>query len=462
MWLMGGLGLSAGLAAIYAWSAYAVAPWLLPAMVVGFSFVVLAFAYPWVGLAGAMLAIPLELFALPLPSGSISPAEGALALSGLAYGARLIARPETVRAPGLRDLPFFVLLGAIAVGIGFADDPNPVVRTVFLWTLFYAVFLQAQTLSTEQIRNIIIAAVFGAGVLGAIGILQYLQSGGAGLYGGGSGAAGRVASTFASGDDQSATNYFASALQLIALPAIALIIAGPRKYGWLAPLTAAIVVGLMLSLSRGGTLGFAAGVLVLIALWARARLLIAGLSLLAVVLTVAGANPLLGSQSVGAVTQRLASSTELDSTSTNLRPKAYAVAAEITVENPLFGIGVNQFRAELADRGESLSEEGKPIEGAHNVFLSLSAETGLLGIGAFLFFLAMIAGRARAAIRSSDGLARPLALGLAATLIGFGVQGLTVTQNRNHLLWGTFLMIGGMLVALGDRADRADATALQR
>jgi O-antigen ligase len=453
IWAALGLGLAALLAVIYAWSAYAIAPWILPALAIGAAFVALAFAYPWVGLAGAMLAIPLELFALPLPTGSLSPAEGALALAGLAYLVRLIVRPHTVRRPGVRDLPFLVLLGAITIGIGVAVDPAPVVRTLFLWTLFYGVFLQAQTLSSEQIRNVVVAAVIGAGILGAIGAIQFAQSGGAGLYGGGAGAEGRVAGTFASGDDQSATNYFASALQLIALPAIALITAGPRKYGWLAPLALLIVVGLMISLSRGGTLGFVAGLLVLVALWGRARLLVGGVALLAIVLTIVGANPLLGSEQVETITQRLSSATETEESSTNLRPKAYAVAIDIALENPLTGIGVNQFRAELGSRGESLSERGQPLEGAHNVFLSLASETGLFGIGAFLFFIGVLASRARVALRSRDGLAKPLALGFAATLIGFAVQGLTVTQNRNHLLWGTFLLIAGMLVALSDQAE---------
>ena len=46
-----------------------------------------------------------------------------------------------------------------------------------------------------------------------------------------------------------------------------------------------------------------------------------------------------------------------------------------------------------------------------------------------------------------------------------GVQGMTVTQNRNHLLWGMFLVIAGMTFALGDRADKehtaADASAIR-
>lgn len=461
IWVASGLSLAALTAVVYAWSAYAIAPWVFPALAIGAAFVALAFSYPWVGLAGAMLAIPLELFALPLPTGSLSPAEGALGLAGVAYLVRLIVRPHTVRKPGLRDLPFLVLLGAITIGIAVAVDPAPVVRTVFLWTLFYGVFLQAQTLTSEQIRNVIIAAIVGAGILGAIGAIQFAQSGGAGLYGGGSGAEGRVAATFASGDDQSATNYFASALQLIALPAIALITAGPRRYGLLAPLAFMIVLGLMLSLSRGGTLGFIAGMLILVALWGRARVLVGGVVVLAIILTVAGANPLLGTDEVETVTQRLSSSTEFEDSSTNLRPKAYAVAIDIAIENPLTGIGVNQFRAELGSRGESLSEQGRPLEGAHNVFLSLAAETGLFGIGAFLFFIGVLVSRARVALRSRDGLARPLALGLAASLIGFAVQGLTVTQNRNHLLWGTFLLIAGMLVALSDQVDEELTSAPQ-
>jgi O-antigen ligase len=452
-------GLASALAAAaFAWSAYVLSPLALPLLFAALAFVILAFAHPWIGVAGAMLAIPMELVAVPLPTGSLSPAEGALALTGVVYASRLLFRPQTVRAPSLRDLPFAILLAAISVGLTFAEDPAPVTRTLILWTLWYAVYLQVQSFDLREIKRVVAALVIGAGILGAVGAAQFGATGDAGVYAGGAGVSDRVAGTFGTEDDSSATNYFASALELAALPAIVMLVAFPRRNAWMAIPAAAIVVGLLLSLSRGGTLGFAGGLLLLVALWGRARAAVTAIAVVAIGLTVAGLNPLIGTEQVETVGQRLSSATNFESSSSNLRPQAYSEAIELTAENPVFGIGVNQFRSTVAKRGQGLSEQGAPLEGAHNVFLSLGAETGLVGLGAFCFFVAMVVGRARAALRSRDPLGRALALGFAAALAGFAIQGMTVTQNRNHLLWGTFLVVAGLLVALGDRADAAAAT----
>lgn len=456
-WYVGGLAAAALFAAIYAWSAYAIGPLVLPLVMAAVAFAVLAFARPWVGVSVAMLAFPLELVALPLPTGSLSPTEGALALVGIAYVARLLVRPDSIRKPSVRDVPYLVLLLAIAVGIAFAEDPAPVGRVLVFWTLFYAVHLQVQSFSPKEMRNVVVSLVIGAGILAAIGAIQFIQIGNAGLEGGGQGVNERVSGTFGSGSDQSATNYFASALQLAALPAIALLVAAPRRYAWTLPLGAALIVGLFLSLSRGGTLGFVAGILLLLVLWGRARVAVTAVAVVLIGLTIAGANPLLGADAVSTIGQRLSTVTDFQESSTNLRPRAYSTAIELTAENPLFGIGVNQFQSEVAKRGAGLAEEGQQgqvLEGAHNVFLSLGAETGLIGLGGFCFFVALLIGRARAAIHVRDPFQRALALGFSAALFGFAVQGMTVTQNRNNLLWATFLVIAGMLVAIGDRADR--------
>jgi O-antigen ligase len=227
----------------------------------------------------------------------------------------------------------------------------------------------------------------------------------------------------------------------------------------LVPFTTATILGLLFSLSRGGTLGFAAGLILLVLLWGRARIMVSIVAAIAVGLTIFGANPLIGTEDVQTIEQRLSSAGDFGASRTNLRPRAYSEAIELTAENPLFGIGVNQFRAEVATRGPHLSELGRPLEDAHNVVLSLSAETGLIGVGGFLFWCALLFGRTRAAVRWHNPLTRPLALGFAAALFGFAIQGMTVTQNRNHLLWGTFLVIAGMTFALGDRADREHSSA---
>ena len=167
-------------------------------------------------------------------------------------------------------------------------------------------------------------------------------------------------------------------------------------------------------------------------------------------MTLAGANPILESKQFNVVEKRLSTLTAPGVQERNLRPQIWAVAREVTAEHPFFGVGVNQFHFEARRRG--LTEHGSPLENAHSIVFSLAAETGLIGLAAFLFFLGQIAVRAVHALRTSDRLRYALALGISAAMLGFALQGLTVVQIRVSFIAGTFFALAGMLTALADRA----------
>jgi len=186
--------------------------------------------------------------------------------------------------------------------------------------------------------------------------------------------------------------------------------------------------------------------------WRRARWIAVVLATIFVGLTLANANPIMKSEQFGAVGQRL--STLTDPTRDSLRPEIWSTAIEITTENPIFGVGVNQFQAESAQRG--LIEEGTPLENAHSVPLGLAAETGIVGLCAFLVFVVQLGLRAIRAMGVEDVLSRPLALGIAAALLAFLIQGLTASQLRTNLLAGAFFVFAGMITGLADRARESE------
>lgn len=442
------------LALVFTYTAYAVGPLVLPAALLAMVVLAIAATRPVAGVGLAFLAAPLELYALPLPTGSLSASEGTFALVGVAYLVRLTFRPETVVKPTAKDLSYAMLLAAITVGIAIAADPAPVMRILFFWSLFYLVYLQVQSFDDEQIRRVLWCLAVGGAVLGGIGAIQFISSGAGGLYAGGAGASVRAVGTF--GEAVGDSNYFASFLQLAALPAIALIVSRPRENALLIPLAAVTVTGLAFSLSRGGMLGFAAGLFLLL-LWGRARWMAAGVTVVAVIVTLAGANPLVASSSFETVEQRLTTIGDFGQSSTNTRPELFEAAIDMTIENPIVGVGLNQFEEQSSRRG--LTERGLPHETAHNVYLSLAAETGLIGVGTFLFFLGFVARRALIALRNQAPIAKAAAFGCAASLFGFAIQGLTVSLNRNNLLWATFLVLAGILVALSNRAPAAAPAA---
>jgi O-antigen ligase len=438
----GVLALAGG--ALLAATAYFVHPLALPLALLGVAFVVVAFLRPAWGLGGALLMVPLETANLPLPTGAVSPSEGALAVVGLVWLVRLALRPETVAHPRVRDLPLLVLLLIVVAGVAIALDPAPVLRVAALWTIFGFAYYQAQSLTSAEMRGVLTAFGVGVGIVGALGVVRFVQAGETALVAGGTLTNERAAASVAD------PNYFAALLVLGLLPALALLIGDARRNAWLILPVATAVAGVLLSLSRGATLGLAAGVLVLLA-WRRARRVALALIALVVVLTLAGANPIGESDYVSTVEERL--STVSDPTRQSRRPEIWSVAVDAAVENPFAGVGLNQFQAVSAR--ESLFEDGAAIENAHNIYFSLAAETGFIALAAFLVFLGQLAARGVRAMRSRDQLNRVLALGIMAALVGFGVQGLTVAQIRVPLLVGAAMVLAGMLTRLADDQETA-------
>lgn len=431
--------------ALIAVSAYAVHPLALPSLLLVAAFVVAAFLRPAFGLAGALLLTPLETIELPFPTLGLSASEGAFAVVGVVWLARVALRPESVRLPGLRDIPIVVVVLAVAAGLLVAVEPGPVLRVATLWTVFVLAYFQTQSLTPGEMRIVLVAFAVGAGILGVLGATRYVQVGGTELLAGGE----RAAAAFAD------PNYYASLLVLALLPAIALVIGDLKRNVWLIVPAAGALVGLAFSLSRGGILGFGVGLLMLLA-WRRARRVALALAALLVVLTAAGANPIVSSDYFGAVEERLSSIRH--PTRESNRPEIWATAVDITAANPFTGIGVNQFRFEASSR--LLFERGDPIENAHSVYLSLAAEMGLIALAAFIAFLVQLGLRAGRAAQATDRLRRALGLGTMAALVAFLVQGLTSAQIRVPLLVGAFLVLAGMLTRLADDA-RGDAGAAQ-
>lgn len=429
--------------ALLAVSAYMVSPYVLPAAVAAFAFVIVTFVRPAWALAGAMAAVPLESFGLTV--GGLSPAEGGLALVGAAWGARALLRPETVAKPQLRDLPVILLLAVIGLGLANAQDPYPIARALLLWTLFYFIYLQVQTFEAAEMRLILIAFALSVSVLGGMGSLDYLRSGDQTLFAGGEQTGARAASAFAD------PNYYAALLVLGLLPALGLVLADVRRYWYVGAACAVTFVGIALSLSRGALVAAFGGGLLLLA-WRRARWVAVTLAGLFAVLTLAGANPIVESDQFTVVEKRLSTLSGPGIQERSRRPEIWATAREIAYEHPFVGIGVNQFEFEA--RRRNLVEDGGPLENAHSIPFSLAAETGLIGLAAFVFFLGQLAVRSVRALRAADRLRYALAIGCAAALLGFGLQGLTVVQIRVSFIAGTFFLIAGMLTALADRSAR--------
>jgi O-antigen ligase len=86
---------------------------------------------------------------------------------------------------------------------------------------------------------------------------------------------------------------------------------------------------------------------------------------------------------------------------------------------------------------------------AHNYYLNLLAETGIVGLGAYLTFFGVLFLRLWQASRRLSDWQRGLSLGLIGALAHFNVHNLVdnILVNNTHLHFGVLLALSAWLIA---------------
>lgn len=160
--------------------------------------------------------------------------------------------------------------------------------------------------------------------------------------------------------------------------------------------------------------------------------------------------------------------------SIEFRSELGEIALQMVSQRPFFGVGLNSFTNHLvrlapqygpeAEQAEQRVQKGTRVPMVvHNLYLLLLAETGILGLGAFVLFLLKALGSGVRAIRSSGGAVRNASLGLLIGMVG--VLGHMMTD---FTLWFepvlfSFALVAGMLNNVSALADSpADNAAGRR
>ena len=214
---------------------------------------------------------------------------------------------------------------------------------------------------------------------------------------------------------------------------------------------ALLLFALALSLSRGAWIGAIVGMIVLLVTVLQARrtamaLVLPALAAAAVLNVAVAATP-----QVQVVGDRARALTKIDQPYEG-RPAIWseAVARSESIRSPAPGRGTSASRAAASPLPARRSHTGH----AHNLYLNVGAELGLVALG-FLGALGIaIALATREALRSFAAprwrAERALVAGIAAALTAYAVQAMTNTFVRNPVLdatvWG---LIGLLLVAHG-------------
>lgn len=259
-------------------------------------------------------------------------------------------------------------------------------------------------------------------------------------------------------------------LCLPAFPAL-VVGCGRRLLAWLARLFLSVLFLLLTGLlvltqSRSGWVGAAAGWLALGSLWglsgtrrwARVAAVVVPLVIvLGVIAAVFAIGPRQfwdmlyqtgGDQSVEAV---------VGSISVAGRIEIWNRALTVIRDMPFTGCGLGTFREIVrAFYPLFLVAPDADIAHAHNIFLQVALDLGLPGLVAYLWLLAAAGAVCWRLARQGGPLLRPVALGLAAGLIGLHVYGLTdalALGSKPNLLFWVALALVAVLGAVGRSQD---------
>lgn len=254
------------------------------------------------------------------------------------------------------------------------------------------------------------------------------------------GAITRVWGTFGS------SNIFAFYLQFLLPVPFALLFAKKVKPGktFLLIMTLAGTITLLFTLSRGGWVGFAfSSLMILLFNFTRGRLTI-GKSMIVLVLFLVLCASLIQFSDI--IVSRFTSD---DSNSSYIRIPMAQVALAIIKAHPFIGIGINNYTEVMRSYDPTAMRISDwfnfPV---HNEFLLIAAETGILGLLAFLIFIAALFYTGYKIIKNNHELSfqTQLALGIVSGLFSFLLHCLGDFPLLSY--FSLFWVLTGLLCAL--------------
>jgi len=371
-----------------------------------------------------------------------------IALAGL-YGswfvAALVGRTAKLRSSFHINLPLTLYVGIVIFSLVVAEDAILSLFEIFLFVQLYLVYLYvANNVRTRQDVLFVVSLLLIGAVLESLAIIALrfssMETGVLGpfhLYADVFARTGwkRVGGTM--GPNQSSA--YLSVLIVFAASVFFTNIGRVSK--WLA---AAVVmlgeIAIILTLSRGGWLGLLVGISILCVVVCRHRGLSLKVPMAVLVVLLLLYLPL--SDSIAA---RLF---ENDNGAAESRIPLARLAFRIIADHPILGVGSNNFSVAMNGylTGEFRSQNAFRFI-VHNKYLLIWAETGIVGLAAFLAFLFGALRKGWQCWKAHDQLLSPLALGLAAGIAGEMVHmNLDTFRNRptQQLMW----VIAALFVAM--------------
>jgi putative inorganic carbon (hco3(-)) transporter len=426
--LSAAIGAAVGVLMYRLGTAIGVAALIAPALVV-----IVAWR-PELGVYGGLLAIPLEAFGVRIGPVDSTLAEIVfLATAGIAFVRMFVVdRAWPTLAPA--HLWFAGLIGVALLGYFFASETTGIANSVRNACAFLVLSILVAGLERRSLEHVLWLLVASGGVVGFIAVIttgpQEAEEAGAIV-------SGRATASFTH------PNVLGFFLVLTLGPALALLF----DRNWWGRLLvgvalAGMIGGLSLTFSRSAIVGAVAVLLVLTASSRFRRGAVLGL-LIAATFAAINFNALTSSREVGLLQQRLST---VSVAGAEQDPRVPIWRETPSIISDRFPLGWGQGNFYVASSAHGLVDPvGRPWDHAHSLLLTVAAETGLIGLAAFVGFLAALAASAWRTLRAR-GPSRRLALGVVASLLGLFVAGLVEYPPRTQSILAVTLLLVGVLL----------------
>ena len=406
----------------------------------------LALVRPVAAAGVALSLIPLEVLSVSLGgAAALSPAEAMFALTGWTWFLRRVFTGEPVLVPSPLNKPVALLLLGSAAGILIAEDTFTAMKITVMWTSFALVYLMLVAEGTPAtIRSLLLVLVAVGGIV-AVVALDKLQGRSPELLEQGAIASGRATGSFAH------PNVLAAFFVIVLPLAVVFAVSGRLALRpWVAALFVLTLVALAVSLSRGGLLAFA-GSLVVLLLWRPARRAAALACGLLLVLSLAGANPLLESKEAQLIVRRIESIQYTGASTGDARTQLWATAPEVFEDHLLLGVGGGNFPT-VAPRYGLVSRQGDVYLHAHNAVLTVAAERGLVGLLAIAWgTIALVVVLVRAC-RVPGTASQAVAFGVTTALVGSALKGIVDYDMSTNVIAALLFLLAGCGVIMSRAA----------
>jgi putative inorganic carbon (HCO3(-)) transporter len=391
----------------------------------------------------AILAVPYgSWFPVQISVGNLTAVDLFVALLIVLWLARLVVqeRGVAIRFPPL-SLPFTIFLGAALLSMTVALSLQFAIKEFVKWLEMFAMYVYvANNLDAAKIKRVL-AAMFVAGLSeAAIGIYQFLfrvGPEGFSLFG-------RFMRAYGTFEQPNPYAGYLAIIIPVALGAVLWFVVGdlsPNQRakaratnialaGLAAVSLAAMLTAVVMSWSRGAWLGVAAGLIVTVMVQSRRAFVLTIIvgSVLTFVILLSSINII-----PEAIAARFSGITDyfgvFDVRGVKVDDANFAIvermahwqsAAMMFAEYPVLGVGIGNYAPVYP--AYALPHWSDPLGHAHNYYLNVAAETGLIGLLAYGILWVAAFWQSWHAVRVSNGFWRGVAAGLLGMLVALSAH----------------------------------------